>query len=172
MFIISVKSDKLKKIFAFSVAAFMLGLGAVIYIFSAPTLPAAKIGEKSMKAETNDDRIAFFSQFALEAGTEPLEIKEVLIPAEFDETYTEYNGLQKEQGLDLENYKGVRAKFYSYEILNYPGYEYSDGTIRGNLLTYNGIVIGGDISNIELDGFMKPFDCLTKEAEEVTKSSQ
>ncbi|MBR2893486.1 MAG: DUF4830 domain-containing protein, partial [Clostridia bacterium] len=46
---------------------------------------------------------------------------------------------------------------WSYEIKNYPGYENTDGVIRGNILVYDGIVIGGDICSIELDGFMAGF---------------
>ena len=111
-----------------------------------------------MKAETNDDRIAFFSQFSWLVAEDPIEVKEVVIPKEFDETYTQYNELQKKQGLDLEDYKGVRVKMWSYEILNYPGYENSSGIMRGNLLVYDGNVIGGDICNIQLDGFMATFD--------------
>ena len=107
-----------------------------------------------MKAETPKERIEFFRQFGYEAKEDPVSVKEVVIPEEFDDTYNEYNELQKSQGLDLTDYKGVRVKSWSYEITNYPGYE-SSGTIRGNLLTYGGTVIACDISNVELGGFME-----------------
>ena len=110
-----------------------------------------------MKGATNEERITFFSQFGWQINPEPIEVKEIIIPQEFDEVYENYNSIQKQQGLDLELYKGMRAKFWSYEILNYPGYENSDGVIRGNLLIYDGIVIGGDVSDIRLDGFMHTF---------------
>ena len=108
-----------------------------------------------MRAGDADERIAFFSQFGWEISTDPLEVKEIIIPTEFDETYKEYNDLQKGQGFDLSKYKGKRAKFWSYEIKNYPGYENSDGVIRGNILVYESIVIAADVCSIELDGFMK-----------------
>ena len=79
------------------------------------------------------------------------------IPAEFDETYEKYNELQKQQNFNLEKYKNTRVKSWSYEILNYPGYEDGEGVIRGNLLTCNGTVIGGDVCSIELGGFMHGF---------------
>lgn len=107
-----------------------------------------------MKAETPKERIEFFRQFGYEAKEDPVSVKEVVIPEEFDDTYNEYNELQKSQGLDLTDYKGVRVKSWCYEIINYPGYE-SSGTIRGNLLTYGGTVIACDISNVELGGFME-----------------
>ncbi len=158
MFVVSVKSDNLKRIFALSIAFVVLSIGAAVYVFGSASLPAGKIGSITMKGETNEDRTAFFAQFSWLTSNEPLEIKEVVIPEEFDETYNTYNELQKKQGLDLTDYKGVRVKMYSYEILNYPSFENSGGSIRGNILTYNGTVIAGDISNIRLDGFMTTFD--------------
>ena len=110
-----------------------------------------------MRASTAEERIAFFSQFGYEISEDPLEVKEVVIPTEFDETYENYNEIQKSQGLDLSKYKGKRVKMWSYAIKNYPGYETADGTIRGNILVYNGVVVGGDVSNIELGGFMVSF---------------
>lgn len=158
MFVVSVKSDKLKKICAACFAIMVVTIGGIVYVMNSASVPASKISGKTMKAETNDDRIAFFSQFSWLVAEDPLEVKEVVIPKEFDETYTQYNELQKKQGLDLEDYKGVRVKMWSYEILNYPGYENSGGIMRGNLLVYDGNVIGGDICNIQLDGFMATFD--------------
>ena len=121
-----------------------------------------------MKATNNDERVAFFSQFGLEAAEEPIEVKEIVIPAEFDDNYIRYNEIQKKQGLDLEPFKGTRVKYWSYEILNYPGLENSDGRIRGNLLIYNGIIIGGDVSDIALDGFMHTFFIPSEESTDLS----
>ena len=76
---------------------------------------------------------------------------------EFDDTYTGYNEIQKNQGLDLEPFKGVRVKQWCYEIKNYPGYENKKGLIQGTILVYDGVVVGGDICSLELDGFMHGF---------------
>ena len=157
MFIISLKSNKLKKIFAIFIASVLTLIGGVVYVSKQEVVPTSKIGEINMKATTNEERVYFFSQFGWEINPEPIEVKEIVIPESFDESYTEYNNIQKQQGLDLELFKGIRVKYWSYEILNYPGNENSNGAIRGNLLIYNGIVIGGDISNIKLDGFMHTF---------------
>lgn len=154
MFFISLKSKHLKKIFAFSVALLLTVIGGVVYVSTEGSMPVSKIGSHSMKAETPEQRIEFFRQFGYEAKEDPVSVKEVVIPEEFDDTYNEYNDLQKSQGLDLTDYKGVRVKSWCYEIINYPGYENS-GTIRGNLLTYGGTVIACDISNVELGGFME-----------------
>lgn len=155
MFVISLKSKHLRNIFALLVAVVLTVIGGIVYVSSTESMPVSKIGSVSMKAETPEERLNFFRQFSYIASENPVEVKEVVIPTEFDETYEEYNELQKKQGLDLTPYKGVRVKSWSYEILNYPGYENTDGLIRGNLLTYNGVVIACDICNISLDGFME-----------------
>lgn len=156
MFVISMKSEKLKKYLIIAVASILTVIGGIISV-STDASPAAKVGGVNMRASTAQERTAFFSQFGYIISDDPLEVKEVVIPTEFDETYEEYNTLQKSQGLDLSKYKGKRVKLWSYAVKNYPGYENTDGTIRGNILVYEGIVVGGDISNIEIDGFMSGF---------------
>ena len=157
MFVISMKSDKLKKYLIIAIACALTTIGGIINVVSTESAPAANVGGVNMRASTAEERIAFFSQFGYEISEDPLEVKEVVIPTEFDETYEEYNTLQKSQGLDLSKYKGKRVKMWSYAIKNYPGYETTDGTIRGNILVYEGVVVGGDVSNIELNGFMVEF---------------
>ncbi len=157
MFVVSVKRKELKYYAAAALICIFAVIGGIISVSSATSTPAAKVGGVNMRAGNAEERVAFFSQFGWEISTDPLEVKEVVIPTEFDETYEEYNMLQKSQGLDLSKYKGKRAKFWSYEIKNYPGYENTDGVIRGNILVYDGIVIGGDVCSIELDGFMSGF---------------
>ncbi len=110
-----------------------------------------------MKAGTHEERMSFFSQFGWEIDENPAVVKEVIIPDEFDDTYEEYNDIQRQQKLDLEKYKGARVKLWSYNILNYPGYENTDGIIQGNILVYENTVVGGDVCSNELDGFMHTF---------------
>ena len=83
---------------------------------------------------------------------------EVIIPAEFDDAYEMYNGIQKSQNLDLLPYAGKRAKRWTYTVNNYPGYEDRKGIVQANLLVYEGAVIGGDICSVELEGFMQNFE--------------
>ena len=110
-----------------------------------------------LKASDTKERVAFLSQFGWEVSEDPLEVAEVIIPTEFDETYKAYNDIQKKQGFDLEKYKGTRVKRWTYEIKNYPGYAGNSGCIRANILVCDGNVIGGDICSVELDGFMHGF---------------
>ena len=169
MFIISVKSDKLKKIAGCFIAITLLVIGGTVSVMSSRTATVGNFSNISLTADSHEARKLFFSRFGWEISDEPLEVKETVIPTEFDESYEKYNQLQKEQNFNLEKYKGVRVKSWSYEILNYPGYENSDGTIRGNLLTYDGKIIGGDVCSVELGGFMHGF--APKKAENITGES-
>ena len=71
---------------------------------------------------------------------------------EFDEVFDNYNERQNKAGLDLKPYMGKRATRYTYIITNYP-----DETVnlRGNVLVVDGVAVGGDISTVELGGFME-----------------
>ncbi len=83
------------------------------------------------------------------------EEKQVKIPMEFNETYTRYNEIQKAQGFDLEAYKGETVSVFTYNILNYPGFENED-YILANLIVLNGELIGGDVcSTSASNGFMQ-----------------
>lgn len=157
MFVISLKSDIIKKLSVFAVVAVFAIIGGIVAVSSNEVATVGSFNDISLKASTHQERADFFSQFGWKIADEPCEIKETVIPEEFDSTYEQYNTLQKEQGLDLEKYKGMRVKSWSYDILNYPGYESSDGVIKGNLLTYDGKIIGGDICSVELGGFMHGF---------------
>lgn len=170
MFVISVKSDIFKKLSVFALVCVFGIIGGIIAVSSNETATVGNFKDASIKGSTHQERADFFRQFGWEVSDEPLEIKETVIPEEFDETYEKYNSIQKEQNLDLEKYKGSRVKSWSYEVLNYPGYENSDGVIRGNLLTYNGKIIGGDICSVELGGFMHGFCKPESEATEGSSS--
>lgn len=112
----------------------------------------------SLKAQTNQQRIEFLSKFGYDVISEPKQTKDIIIPEQFDDTYNNYNELQKQQGFNLEGYKGKCAKSYSYAVKNYPDMENSENEVRANLIVYNGKIIGGDICSVRLDGFMHAFN--------------
>ncbi|MCR4924691.1 MAG: DUF4830 domain-containing protein [Clostridiales bacterium] len=155
MFVVSVKSSKKK------ITLMLMAMGVLLLI--AIGLGVNKMVQSTLasgtnsSASNNEERCAFLSQFGWEVSPEPIEVKEVVIPAEFDEVYNKYNEIQKNQGFDLEKYASMRVKRWTYEVKNYPGYENSSA-IRANLLVYDSMVIGGDISCIELNGFMHGFE--------------
>ena len=157
MFIYSMRASSVK---FFSVIALTLAVLVGLLVFGrgdGGTVYASSADVDFSGIKTEEDRVRFISQFDIKVKGEPVETEEFRVPDNFDRVIAGYNEIQKKQGLDLEIYKGVRVKSWSYEITNYPGYENSNGTIRGNLLIYNGVVVGGDVSNIELGGFMHTF---------------
>jgi hypothetical protein len=83
----------------------------------------------------------------------------VTIPGEFDKVFVGYNELQKQQGLDLSQYKRKDVTRYTYKITNYKDY---NGTVYANLLIYRGRVIGGDICSADVNGFVSGFDSKAK----------
>lgn len=155
MFVYSLKGKQLKLI---AVILFVLVSVIVLGVLSHKTMEAnSDKTAVSVKAANAEERVAFLSQFGWEINEEPFEVAEVIIPAEFDETYSKYNAIQTAQGFDLTRYAGKRVKRWTYEIVNYPDYE-SKSCIRANLLVFEGQVIGGDVCSVELGGFMHGFD--------------
>lgn len=154
MFVYSIKSKQIK---LFLLVAFVVVTAISLFVLSHENTDVDNSNKASIKASTADERLTFISQFGWEVDEDPIEVCEVIIPAEFDETYTQYNEIQLNQGFDLKTYAGMRAKRWTYSVKNYPGHE-GKNYIRINLLVYEGIVIGGDVCSIELDGFMHGFE--------------
>ncbi len=161
MFVCSFKSSLIKKLLAGTLAVSAIAAAGVILCsgHEAPGATVVSESESSLnyKAGDNAERLAFVSQFGWDVCDEPLEVREVKIPEEFDEVYEKYNAIQLSQGLDLSEYCGKRVKRWTYVINNYPDMPENDGTVRINMLVYKNFVIGGDVCSIKLDGFMHGF---------------
>jgi len=154
MFIFSIKADK-KKI-CVVLAVILLAVTSVIVLTKFHnSVPTAECGgvKYTLSAGSNEERVSFFSQFGWKVDTEPVEIKDVVIPAKFNDVYLSYNNIQKEQGLDLEPYEGKTCRQWVYSVKNYP----QSTNVRATILVLNNRVIGGDLSTTALDGFMTGF---------------
>lgn len=169
MFVYSIKSSKLK--IAAITAAVIIAVFAIVF-YSPKEKPAVNSAGISLKAGTNEERIAFLSQFGWDIDEDPIEVTEVIIPSEFDSDYEMYNKIQAAQKFDLLPFAGKRVKRWTYSINNYPQYEDKKGVIRANILVYEGAVIGGDICSIELDGFMQGFDFPNKSNQQAQMQGQ
>ncbi len=154
MYIVSIKMTK-KKI--------VIGLVTIVAVFAIVVgIVSAASGSGDVQstlsfnitAEDEHDRAQFLSQFGWEISSEPVEVMEIIIPEVFDETYENYNEIQKEQGFDLSDYSGMRVKKWTYSVTNYPG---GEGNEFANILVYENKVIGGDISSGSQNGFMHGF---------------
>lgn len=158
MFVLSVKSSAIKA----TVLSVIMVLCATVGLVAAGKSVAVNVSRKSngisYRASDAQERVSFLSQFGWEVEADPVEVREIIIPAEFDSAYDQYNDLQKEHGLDLSDYGGRRAKRWTYEVKNYPGYENTSGMIQANIFVLDGLVIGGDVCSLETDGFIQSFN--------------
>lgn len=100
----------------------------------------------SLKAEKETQRAGFLNAIGHPDMGEPQEVKEVLIPDQFDKTYASYNLLQKRSGFDLSKYRGKTAIQYRYQN--------SEKCIT--LLVHKGNIIGGDITFVKNSEEMLP----------------
>lgn len=149
MFIWSVRASTIK----FFCAAF-LAVGTIItlmlmipsYDSAAASGDAISISYENVK--TNDDRIAFLSQFGWTVEATPVTEETFAIPEELDRVLAGYNEVQKKQGLDLSRYKKKEVKHYTYTVTNFDG---ADGAVYANIFVYRGRVIAGDISSASED---------------------
>lgn len=104
------------------------------------------------------DGANFLSQFGWKVGENSVEEK-IKIPSDFDAVLTQYNDMQKKQGLDLSKYKNKSMVRYTYEILNYPdvtGQPYYD-KVYANIIVYRNKVVSGDICTADINGFVTGF---------------
>ena len=155
MFVYSLKASTIKFFGVICVA--MAALIALIVfvptgdIVATDTTPQQGINYAKIK--DNDARREFLRQFGWEVGEKEIESIEVTVPKEFDRVMTEYNEIQRRQGLDLSAYKGKSVSRYTYEVTNYEGY---DGEVKANLLIYRNRIIACDISSADPGGFVEP----------------
>lgn len=103
-------------------------------------------------------QVAFLEDLGWEVSAEPVDIREVIIPEEWNGVFEEYNDLQKQQGFDLDKYRGKQATIYTYQIQNYDDKE----NVIANLMIFDGKLIAGDVCSAELGGFMQGL-CKSKE---------
>ena len=137
-------------------AVLLFGVMVCIYIipvfFSFKT---ASTNEKSLIKNTEKGRQDFINSLGWHVEKKPYLTEEITIPAEFDKMYSDYNEIQKTQGLDLEKYKGNKVEKYTYTVTNYPDKAL---IVYINIFIYNGRVIAGDINSPDLEnGFIRNF---------------
>lgn len=154
MFVWSFRASKREiTIFIIGAAAFIIA-AVMLLLPDAKSTSTLESSGYSLDAQTGVERTMFLKQFGWSIDPEPVSVREVIIPTQFNDVYKAYNTLQLEQGFDLENYKGIPVKMWTYNITNYPG----GGEVLANIIVHEGKVIGGDICSAQLGGFMHGFD--------------
>jgi len=158
MFVYTLRANTLKFFSILGIALIVL-VSLIVFvpryeITTTSTIHAEKQKIKYDKIRNDEDRVEFLKQFGWEANETPTEEVTLTIPAEFDRIMKTYNELQKQQGLDLEKYKGKNVSRYTYEITNYPSVS---GKVLANLIVYKNRVIAGDICSTDVNGFIHGF---------------
>ncbi len=151
---ISVNAKRLVLCGAAAVLLLSATIGGVYLVAKRNTVPASTQSGIDLRADTEQQRTAFFSQFELTVDPESEEVREVIIPSPLDDVYETYNALQVKQGFDLSRYCGKRAKSRSYTVLSAAD-PAIDGSWRVNILVYQGKVIAADLAQPALDGSMR-----------------
>lgn len=140
-----------------NIAIIIAAIAAILLFLLLPGKSESKTTgtNAGIKAETNEQRIAFLESFGWTAEASPIETQEVRIPDEENEIFARYNELQKSQGYDLSEYAGKNVKRYVYHITNHPD---ADGNYQATILVYKGKIIGGDVASTDAGGKMHSFN--------------
>ena len=147
MFIVTTKFSKKKALII--VLVFALLLTAIILF--AGRRDRLDSESQHIPIENPNDVVMFLESLGWQVDPNALEVQEVVIPREFNEVFENYNQLQKEHGFNLEDFQGMVAMRYTYQVLNYP--DQAQGVVA-DVLVAQGRVIGGNIQSFTPDGFL------------------
>lgn len=157
MFVLTLPSKKIKiSLLLFLVVVSLCAGAALLFQSVGSDKSENTVLSVNNNVSGSEQVLQFISNFGWEVSPEPDEIREIIIPVEFDEVYKNYNEIQLSQGYDLKEYAGERVKNWTFTVLNYPGYE-NEEFIKINILICDNVVIGGDVCSVKLDGFMHGF---------------
>ena len=120
-------------------------LCAIIAVFLIVTQVLSVKAERIM-LNTNAERVEYIKSLKIDILSDEYKMKTVTIPKEFGKVYENYNKLQLSANFDLRDYKGKEVVVYTYSCGNEKNV---------NLMIYKGRLIGGDVSEMSLDGSMK-----------------
>lgn len=153
MFMFTVKPTTKKIAIIVCVAVLAIVVTAISFTgVTADSTYSVETGTEALEnGVDNSARVAYLNQLGWKVSSEPIEICDVKIPTEFNDTFKSFNDIQKAQGFDLSNYKGEICKRYTYEVNNYPDKE---DNVYADLLVLDGNIIAGDICSTEFTGFI------------------
>ena len=104
----------------------------------------------------NEDRLYYLREMGREAAEEPISIQKVQLPEEFPPVLQEYTKLQRQQGFDLERYKGKEITVYTYELRG----DTNGALLFVSLYQYKGRIVAGDVHSPALGGYMGPIQSM------------
>ena len=144
MFVLNFKLKNRGKALRYAVIAALIIMLVIFAVIknggsNAGTATCDEIGEYSLKAETEEQRLELLRGFGIE-NAELTESDEITIPENFNSITEKYNETQKQIGLDLSPYKGQKAQRLTYTVNG-------EKASCAVLLVNNGRLIGGHLTN-------------------------
>jgi hypothetical protein len=152
MFVYTAKINKRKALLYIIAAALIIALIIIlvsVFRDGKSGNDNSSISENSV--QNSDDVAQYLSGLGWKVEEQPVEVKEIVIPREFNGVYADYIELQKSQGYTIAEYGGMDAVRYTFRVLNYPS---GDDNIVADVVVYGTTVIAGDIQSTALNGFM------------------
>lgn len=143
MFVLSMKTTRARM----AAVAVVIGLLLIIMALSGVADTRSNAPISALDDTARRDYIASLGYTVDDAAAE---VAEVVLPADFDDTMSQYNTLQQQAGFDLDAYRGKRVKCYTYTVTG------PDSAAAAHLYVYQGAVIGGDISSVTAGKFCYP----------------
>lgn len=144
MFVLNFKLKNRGKALRYAVIAALIIVLVIVAVVknngsNTDTATCDEIGEYSLKAENEEQRIELLRGFGIE-NAELEESDEITIPENFNSITEKYNETQKQIGLDLSPYKGQKAQRLTYSVNG-------ENASYAVLLVNNGRLIGGHLTN-------------------------
>ena len=115
-----------------------------IFSFDSRRKKYAEYGGKkySVSAKNIDELRNIAENFGISVNF-PESVQDIKIPMEFNEVYEDYNRLQYDIGMNLEDYRGEECLLYTFAI---------NKEEVLHMISWNGQFIGGDISQKDFFG--------------------
>ena len=148
MFVVTLSKTSLKKLGAGAACCALVVFSAMLgrFISTRTVAVAAPVN----RIESAQDIQTWFTGYGLEVDGASITADKVKIPRKWDDSFSAFNGVVQQSGMDLARYKGKKVMRYTYKITNYEGYS---EPVYANLLVYKNKVVGGDVCSADPNGF-------------------
>lgn len=107
---------------------------------------------REKKIITSENITAYLLENGWETDSEMISSEEITIPYEFNETYSHFNDIQKQQGFDLNRFRGENALLITCPVTNYD----SENDITAELIVKDTQLIAASLICTGKNGFIKP----------------
>ena len=139
MFVYALKASKSRTLPLIVLIALVLAVLIALIWFPADR---TMVTSAAVAADSDEDCAAYLKSLGYTVELPAASVREVRLPEPFDEALAAYNALQAESGFDLSGFAGQHVKCRTYTLAEHP----SGVPATVHLYTYDGRVIGGDIS--------------------------